>query len=287
VSTKKIFVLFGVIVCIITVTLLIVYIVFPSIFGRYTGIVENIIVDLPSAYIIAVVLDLTFRLRQEKAVATIAKVGLSEASSIINGILSLFGNMVKASSDGFVPTTIRELFSEESSALISLHLGLDRNAPVTPAVSWQKYLSREARWAFDDLTSIQERYQAFLSGETLAAIVKLRNNPLLHLFTDLPHIMRYSTKRDIQRPVLNIPLSNLQPLMKDLLTSIEAVQRNARNLNTEIVPAFPSSIFRDNVKPTIGDSRFTGTPGPQVCIRYPHTSTEESTFGNLTQVWYE
>lgn len=286
-STTKVFVLFGLFVGIVTITLIIILVGFPSTLGRYTGVVENVVVDLPSAYIIAIVLDFTFRRRQEKAAETISRVGLSEVSSIINGVLGLFGSMVKASSEGFIPSTIEELFGKESAELISLHLSLDGNAPVAPAVPWHKYLAREARGAFDDLTSIQERYQAFLSTETLAAIVKLRNSPLLHLFVDLPLVIKYGAKRNIQRPVLNIPLDNLWPIMQELFTAIVTIQLKAKIIHSDILPSFPSSIFRDNVKPRIGDARFTGTPGPQISIRYSRTSVNETTFGNLTQVWYE
>ncbi len=131
-STTKIFIIFGIFVVIITFPLIILYIWFPELLGRYTGLVENIIVGLIGAIVVATALDFTLRRRQEKALEKVARVGLSQASQIINRMMSLFAGMVKASSDGFVPSKIEELFGDKASELISLHLALRENAPTSP-----------------------------------------------------------------------------------------------------------------------------------------------------------
>ena len=92
-STSKIFVIFGVFVVIVTFPLIIFYVYFPGMLGKYLGLAENIIVGMVGAFIVALALDFTQRRRQERAVEKVARVGLSETSQAINKMLfSSFGD---------------------------------------------------------------------------------------------------------------------------------------------------------------------------------------------------
>lgn len=266
ISTTRIFVIFGIFVVIVTVPLLFLYVWNPAMLGRFISLVENIIIGLPGAYIVALALDFTIRRRQERAMERVARVGLSEASQAINRMMSLFAGMVKASSDGFIPSTIEDLFGTNATELISFHLGLDKRAPVFPEIPWQDHITREAKFVVDNLTNVQERYQAFLPGHTLAALGTLRNNSLFHVFGSLSNMTKTDALQNIKRPVLNIPPENLQMLMDNILVSVKTVQQEAKRLKAPIVPSFPSSTFRDDVKPDIGDARFEGQLGPGIFI---------------------
>ncbi|MBU2535539.1 MAG: hypothetical protein KKD83_05160 [Chloroflexi bacterium] len=265
-STTKIFVIFGICVAILTIPLIVMYIWFPLLLGRHISLVENIIVGTIGTYVVALALDFTLRRRQEKAVIKVARIALSEASQSINRMMSFFAGMIKASSDGFVPTTIEELFSARSMDLIFLHLSLSNNAPVTPKITWLDHISRETRLLKDRLTDIQDRYQAFLPEGVLAAIGILRNNSLFSVFLELPNVVTSDKQHNVQRPVLNISIGNFELLMDEIVIPVKTIHQSALNIDAKIVPKFPSSTFRDDVNPKIGESRFDGQPGPRIFI---------------------
>lgn len=265
-STTKIFVIFGICVAVLTIPLIVMYIWFPLVLGRHISLVENIIVGAIGTYVVALALDFTLRRRQEKAVEKVARVALSEASQSINRMMSLFSSMIKASSDGFVPSTIEDLFGAKSIDLISLHLALSSRAPVTSNITWLDYIGREARLLVDGLTDIQDRYQAFLPESVLATIGTLRNNSLFSVFIQLPNVVTSDAQHNIQRPVLNIQIENLKPLMDEIVISVKTIQQSAVKINAKIVPRLPSPTFRDDVSPKIGEARFDGQPGPGIFI---------------------
>jgi hypothetical protein len=261
-STSKIYTIFGVFVVLITIPLIIFYVWFPQTLGRYTGLVEDAIVGLFGALVVTIALDFTLRRRQEIAMEKVGKVSLAQASQVINRFMNLFAEMVKASSDGFVPSTIEELFGKKSSELICLHLALGQNAPTQPKMPWKKYISREARSTKDGLSSILERYQAFISESVLAAIGTLQNNILLDILANLEQLPPPAI------PVLNIQLDCLEQIMNEIVSSIKIVEREVKRLNTDPAIKFPNATFRTdiNIGPKFGDSRFEGQPGPGIYI---------------------
>lgn len=267
-STIKIYTIFGVFVVLITIPLIVFYVWFPQTLGRYTGLVENAIVGLVGAFVVTIALDFTLRRRQEIAMEKVARVSLAQASQVINRLMTLFAEMVKASSDGFMPSTIEELFGKKSSELICLHLALGQNAPTQPKIPWNQYIAREAKITKDGLSSILERYQAFISENVLAAIGTLQNNHLLNIFELLPSAIQNDEQQGIKIPVLNIQLDCLEPIMDEIVSSIKIVQREAKRLNTNPVINFPNTTFRTDIKigPKFGDSRFEGQPGPGIYI---------------------
>ncbi len=266
-STTKIFIIFGIFVFILTVPLLVIYIWFPIVLGRYVSLVENVIVGTIGAYVVALALDFTLRRRQEKAVEKVARVGLTEVSQTINGMLAFFSSMIKASSDGFTPSMIEDLFSIKAAELISLHLALSSPAPVTSNITWQDHITGETRFLLDKLTSIQDRYQAFIPEDVLANIGTLRNNALFVIFKDLSSAFKRDKQLNIERPVLNItPLEVLTSLMNEILDCIKIIQQVALKLEASIVPKFPSYTLRDDVSPKVGAARFDGKPGVGIFI---------------------
>lgn len=236
-STTKVFIIFGICVLVVIIPLTVLYVWFPSIIGRYNDIIENIIVGLPGAYVVALALDFTLRRRQERALAKVARVGLTETSRTINHILSFFASMIKASSTEFKPSTIDDLFSIKAAELISLHLALDRPAPVTSKINWKDYISSEASYIIDKITSIQNRYQAFFPYYVLTAVGILQDNTLLAFFKNFSHVDRVDTRLKFKRPVLNItPQETLNSLLKEILICIKTIQKAAIKLEASVVP---------------------------------------------------
>lgn len=205
-STTKVFIIFGVFVIIVTFPLIVMDIWFHTMLGRYVGLVENIIAGMIGAFIVALALDFSLRTRQEKAAEKVAKIGLSQASQVINRMLSLLAGMIKVSSNGFIPSTIEELFGAEAQELISLHLALGKRALTTSNILWQDYIAGEVEIVEDGLTSVHERYQAFLNENALVAIGILQASSLLDIFRILPAAVRSSIELGVQKPVLNMPL---------------------------------------------------------------------------------
>lgn len=54
--------------------------------------------------------------------------------------------------------------------------------------------------------------------------------------------------------------------MEELLLSVKKVGKEAKKLNTTILPKFPESTFRDNFKPKLGDARYEGQLGPVLYV---------------------
>jgi len=261
-STTKIFVVFGICVSIVIIPLSVLYICFPSILGRYDSIVGNIIVGLFGAYIVALALDFTLRRRQEKSLENIAKVGLTETSQVINQMLSFFASMIKASSNRYKPSNIDDLFSSEAAELISLHLALDYNAPVTSKIRWSDYIAQETCNIVDQLTSIQNRYQSFFPESVFTAIGTLQNNALFSMFKQFKGVIDLDKQRNLKRPVLNIiPQETLNALMNEVLICVKIIQKAAVRLESSTTPKFPSFKFREDVSPKYGEARYNDEPG--------------------------
>ena len=122
--------------------------------------------------------------------------------------------------------------------------------------------TRESCLILNELTNIQDRYQAFLPENVLVAIGKLRNNTLLSAFTHLSLGADLDIHENIQRPVINfIPLENVTFFMNEILLCVKTIQQASINLKTPTAPQFPSFDFRSDVEPKVGSARFDGNPG--------------------------
>ncbi len=216
--------------------------------------------------LISFLLDFTLRHRQEMQLNKVAAIGLSEASVQVNRLIDLIASMIKASSDGWIPKTIDNLFNDEASELLSFHLDLGKPAPVIPIAQWRWHLSTQTELIINELTHIQGLYQAYFPNSTLTSIVSLRTSPLLSLYQNIFFASQADEQLNILRPVIDISLDALQPLMTNILTSIKQIQHDSEKLNSRIKPNFPSRIFDDDVKPNLGDARYDGPPGPLTFI---------------------
>lgn len=266
-STARIFFIFGVCVAVITTPLIIFYRWFPLILGRYEGLVENIIVGVIGAYVVALSLDFTLRRRQEKASEKVAMVALTELSQTINNMLTLFGSIFKASTDGFIPSTIDGLFDAKAAKLLSLNLSIDSRAPVASETIWQIHITRESHSILEHLNGIQNRYQAFLPENVLVSLSKLRSNPIINIFSQLSNGITLDKKEGILRPVINFtPLETLNYQMGEILSSVKTIEQASIKLGASITPHFPDTIFRNDFAPKIGSARFEGEPGVSFII---------------------
>lgn len=259
-------ILFLAIVIAITIPLIVFYIWFPASLGRFTGLVENIIAGIIFGVLITIALDLILRNRQQKSIDKIARVGASEVSAQVNRLTALFAGMVKAASDGFVPNDFTSLFGIESAKLIALHLGLDKNAPVTPRMTWKQYIGNESERIKTELHNILVRYQMYFPSELLTAIAGIYNNQLVNIMRQLPNVTQANRELGIEYPVLNIPIDSLQPLLGNIARCVEVVRSQASRLSAFTQVGFPFDTFRDDVSPKFGDSRYVGKPGPPILI---------------------
>ena len=266
-STTRIFVIAGIGVAVITIPLIIIYIGFPLILGRYVSLAENAIVGIIGTYAVAFSLDFIIRRRQEKAAEKVAIVGLTELSRTINRMIALFGSIFKASSDGFIPTTIDQLFDTRAADLLSLHLSIDSNAPVVPKATWQNHITHESHLILENLNVIQARYQVFFPENVLVTLGKLCNNPVLLIFSQLSNGTALDKREGVPRPVINFtPLETLHYLMGEILSCVKTIERVSTKLATPIAPHFPDFTFRNDVGPQIGSARFNGEPGVSFII---------------------
>ncbi len=261
-STTRIFVVFGIVVAVVTVPLLVLYVWFPSVLGRHIGLATDVIVGTIGAYLVALALDFTLRRRQEKSLEKVASVGLAETSQAVNSMIALFGTIAKASSDGFVPSTIDDLFGSEAAGLLSLHLALDSVAPVSSEIPWNEHITQETALILDKLGSTQDSYQAFLPADVLVAMSRLRNNTLLLAFSQLSRGAERDNRDNIPRPVINfIPPEALTALMDEMLSCIKTIEKASLELGASITPRFPHFRFREDVSPKTGSARYDGEPG--------------------------
>lgn len=266
-STTKIFIIFGVCVAVLTIPLIILYIWFPFVLGRHISLAENAIVGIIGAYVIAFSLDFILRRRQEKALERVAIVGLAELSQTINRMIALFGSIFKASSDGFVPSTTDQLFDAKAADFLSLHLSIDSYAPTVAKITWQEYITRESNLILEKLNGMQDRYQIFLPENVLVALGKLRNNPLLNVFSRLSEGSALDKKERVSRPVINFtPPETLNRLMGEILLCVKTIERASIKLEASVIPHFPDFTFREDVSPKIGSARFKGKPGVSFII---------------------
>ena len=270
-STKKIFLVFGLIVILICAPLLSIYIVAPHLFGRYIGLVENSIASLVGAFIVALALDYTIRRRQEKAIERVACIGLSEISTCINRLIALFGGMVKASSSTFSPSNIKDLYGTEAAELISLHLDLAKPAPVSSKTPWVNYIKEEIKRVNDSLVNINTYYQAYLPEDTIIAIGTLQNNTVLKVFSSFSI---YDSELDIKYPVFNIEPEKLNFYLAQIENSINIIQQSATKLKSKKIVKFPDFTFKSDVEPFPGSARYDGEAGPMTYIDFLPTAPE-------------
>jgi hypothetical protein len=190
--------------------------------------------------------------------------------------------MVKASSDGFIPSDFTSLFGAKSAELISLNLGLDMKAPVVPNSTWREHIPREINIILAELHDISHRYQMYFESDLLTALAEICNSPLITAMRTLPSVKALDVKPRIQYPVLNIiPIETLESLLQALTPCIETVRLYASRLNTRIQVNIPTEIFRDDVAPMLGDSRYVGKPGPPMIFgdRFPPKEQMEQVDG--------
>lgn len=261
-SPTKIILIATICIIILISPLLFIYFLHPTILGRYTGLVENIIAGVISGLLITWLLDIILRRRQQISQEKVARIGLTETSQTINRMIALFGTIFKASSDGKIPSTIDELFDAEAANLLSLHLDINSHAPVISDISWQDHITMKSGTILDELISIQDRYQVYFPENVLIALGTLRNNPLLNIFRQLNKGSQLDKQEKISRPVINfVPIEKLVFLMNDILKCIKTVQIESIKYKALKIPKFPSFDFRDNVAPKVGSARFNGNPG--------------------------
>lgn len=260
----KIIWLFGAFLLIVTAPLIYVYVRYPSNLGRFTGLVENIIAGIFVGVLITFALDLILRSTQQKSVDRVARIGASEAVVQINHLTTLFASMVKAASDGFIPGDFASLFGPQAANLISINLGLDKNAPVLSAITWRQHISGECEKIGTDLRDISNRYQAYFSGDLITAIAGIHNSQLLNILIS----MNTAPIIDgIQYPVYNIqPTAALESLLDELAGYINTARSQALRLKSSIQVGYPAEIFRDDVSPKLGESRYVEEPGPPTLI---------------------
>lgn len=269
VSVNKILVIFGIVATAVTVPLIVLYFCLPSILGRFTGLVENSIVGILGGVLITVVLTLILNLSHQKETEKVARVVLSEVSVVVNRLMDLFGQMVKAASDGFMPSTVDDLFGDKAAELISLHLHLDGHAPDTSETVWIDYIALESEQFITALSLLRSRYIAFLSEDMFEALTALKNNDLMNMLAHCRNLHKWDVKSHIRRPVLKIPLDQLRPLMAEILVSVKTMEKEAVKLNARIVPKFPQFALSADVEPKIGSARYDGEPGPGMSSRTP------------------
>lgn len=249
---------------------MILYFGFPETLGRFSGLVENTIAGLIGALLVAILLDFTIRRRQEKANEKVARVGLSEVAVSIDRILILFGNIYKASSDEYLPSSLEELFDDKATNLLSLHLAIKEQDPTIFNTTWQAYLSRESEKILNELTETQSRYQIFLSETCLIVLSKLRANGLLRFFVTQNKTADFDQQKGVYRPVFNfVPTNNVSIFLKEILSCINTIQKETRKLNAPTILQIPSFIFRNDVAPIVGSARFEGTPGVECLLEEP------------------
>lgn len=262
ISANKILVIFGSVACAVTIPLIVLYFWFPSMLGNFTGLVENIIVGMLGGVLITVVLTIILNRIQQKATEKVARVALSETSVVINHLMAIFGEMVKASSDGFIPSTADELLGDKATKLISLHLHVEKPFYADLNIVWLDYIASEFEKIKNNLFSLLSRYAAFLSEDVLAELAALGDNQLVRSLAQSGGEHQMDVIQHISRPVLNIPFDQLRPLMAEILVSVKTVEREALKLNARKVVQFPQFTFRDDVAPKIGSARYEGSPGP-------------------------
>lgn len=266
-STTKIRIIFVGFLLLATVILFVLLITERAGFGRYSSLAENLIAELVGAVLIFGVIELALYVRENNSRTRVAKIGLSELSIRMNRLADLFGQIVKASSNDFSPNTFEQLFGDTTAELVSRRLDLAGPAPTMPHDTWRNYLAQEAEGMTDNLYSIQQLYQAYFSERTLECLADLRNNVLLNVFKALPQSEALDRQMGIQRPVLNIPLDNLQPFLSRIGRTITTVERDALRHRSQVSVRFPSHIFtRNDISPQRGSARFEGQPGPPFLI---------------------
>lgn len=266
-STTKVRIVFVGLLLLATIILSILLITERGVFDKYDSLVENFIAELVGAVLIFGVIELVLYIRENNSRTRVAKIGLSELSICMNRLADVFGQIVKASSNDFSPNTFEQLFGDTTAELVSRRLDLAGPAPTMPRDTWRNYLAQEAGCMTDNLYSIQQLYQAYFSERTLECLADLRNNVLLNVFKALPQGEALDRQMGIQRPILNIPLDNLQPLLSRIGRTIMTVERDALRYRSQVSVRFPSHIFtRNDISPQRGSARFEGQPGPPFLI---------------------
>jgi len=97
-------------------------------------------------------------------------------------------------------------------------------------------------------------------------LANIRDSSLLAVLQHCADMVKATTRMGINKPVLNIPLDTLQPLMGEILRSVKTIQKEATRLKANVVPHFPNDTFRSDVAPKMGNSRYEGAPGPPLLI---------------------
>ena len=80
-----------------------------------------------------------------RAERELSKYMTNRLSSKTNHFLTLLRDMIYYSSDGWLPKSETDFFSQHAAEVICCHLNLDNDAPVLPAQSWRHLFAQNAR----------------------------------------------------------------------------------------------------------------------------------------------
>lgn len=137
---------------------------------------------------------------QWKTQRTVEKYAYSRLESATRNILGLTQQIIFQATDGWLPSTEEEFFSQHTASLFCHYLNIDKPAPVAPDRNWLVWIHQQTKEAQDEFSSVLGSYAPLLDDELLRAAIDFRQSFILAFPAKWVSLRQDDAQKGHQRP---------------------------------------------------------------------------------------
>lgn len=175
-----------------------------------------------------------------------------------NSFLNFISEMIFRASDGWLPKTEEQFFSQRSAELICRELNISRPAPVMPPQLWRDRINIVFRDYQQGMQSIFDQYALVLDAELVQSLDKVATSHLFRIGMSATLTHRSDLEMKINRPPLLC--WGLEPLVTESLANLYTLYRflQSQEKDSGFSPNRQWLVFPlQRQKHLLGESRFS------------------------------
>ncbi len=109
-----------------------------------------------------------------KTQRAVEKYAYSRLESATRNVLGLTQQIILQASDGWLPATDGEFFSEHTASLVCRYLNVDKTAPVVPDRTWLVWIYQQTKEAQDEISNVLGSYAPVLDDQLLNSAIEFK-----------------------------------------------------------------------------------------------------------------
>jgi hypothetical protein len=195
----------------------------------------------------------------------VEKYAYSRLESATRNMLHLTHQIVIQASDGWLPSTDEEFFSEHTASLICRYLNIEKRAPVAPDRSWLVWIHQQTKEAQDEISTVLDSYAPALDDQLLQSAIDFKKS---FMFT-FPALRIAIRKNDAQKGHQRPPLlchgleAQMQKSLSEMRRLYEVLWKRTGSKRFSLTD-------RKSQMALIGSARFTDEDLKRWTIEHPY-----------------